>query len=304
MTSDVLTADSLCRSFGSTQALHNVSFSIPRGSVCSLLGPNGAGKTTLLKLLLGLIQPTSGSCSIAGDSGLPRSPSVLQSTGCLIDGFEPSRNTRIQNLISLNRDVSPKFDFERALKLLTQKGLAERMLWGSLSKGQQRWTLLVMLLCRGCDVLLLDEPADGLDPEARLQLYQLIRREANERDVTVLVTTHIINDIEKITDDVCILHQGRLILHESLEDLREQVFVVELEQPVQVSDCVQILRTETREETTYWLRDITGKLQGMTLSGEMRRRNVSLEEIYLAVTTEAAERIARSAQASALLEPS
>ena len=167
---------------------------------------------------------------------------------------KPPGNTRIQHLLSLSRDVGPKFDSDRARGLLAEKGLAARTHWKAMSKGQQRWTLLVMLLCRGCDVLLLDEPADGLDPEARLQLYQLIRREANEQGVTALVTTHIINDIEKVTDDVCILHQGRLILHESLEDLREQVIAVELDQLVEVPDDVQVLRIEWRGETTYWLR--------------------------------------------------
>jgi ABC-2 type transport system ATP-binding protein len=218
MTPGVFTADALCRSFGEHQVLRNVHFSIPPGSVCSLLGPNGAGKTTLFKLLLGLIHPTSGLCAVRGDSGLPRSQSVLQPLGSLIDGFEPPGNTRIRHLLSLNCDVGPKFDVDRAYAMLSEKGLGMEMPWKTLSKGQQRWTLLVMLLCRGCDVLLLDEPADGLDPDARLQLYQLIRRETNERGVTALIATHIINDIEKVTDDVCILHQGQLILHESLED--------------------------------------------------------------------------------------
>ena len=292
MTREAITADTLCRSFGSAGVLRNVSFTVSRGSVCSLLGPNGAGKTTLLKLLLGLIQPTSGECSVLGDSGWPRSPSLPQSVGCLIDGFEPPGSTRIRHLMSLSRDVDSKFDSKRSLALLDEKGLTTRTLWRTMSKGQQRWTLLVMLLCRSCDVLLLDEPADGLDPDARLQLYQLIRREANDRRITALITTHIINDIEKVTDDVCILHQGRMILHESLEDLREQVFVVEVEEAVETPESVQVLRTETGDDITYWIRDITGVLRDTTLPGEIRRRNVGLEEIYLAVTKEATKQLA------------
>ena len=120
----------------------------------------------------------------------------------------------------------------------------------------------------------------------------MIRREANERGVTVLITTHIINDIEKVTEDVCILQRGRIVMHEDLEVLREQVFVVETREPIDVPDTLQILRQETENSCTYWLRDITGTLTETTLPAEIHRQRTNLEEIYLAVTKTAADRMA------------
>ena len=291
MTEFAVTAEQLCRSFASTQVLDSISISIPRGTICSLLGPNGAGKTTLLRLLTGLIEPTVGTCAILEDRGLPRSQAVLRATGCLIDGFEPPPNTRVEHLMSLSREVDPDFDTGRACALLVEKGISSRAIWKTLSKGLKRWTLLIMMLCRKCRLLLLDEPADGLDPETRLQLYQLIRREANERCVTALIATHIINDIEKITDDVCILHQGRAVLYESLEDLREQIVLIETEDFAEVPDGVDILLSDVTDGFRYWLRDTTGTLQKVRLPGEIRRLNLGLEQIYLTITQEARSRL-------------
>jgi ABC-2 type transport system ATP-binding protein len=161
MTEYKLRSESLCRQFGKAEVLHNVNLSIPSGTICSLLGPNGAGKTTLLKLFMGLIHPTDGTCAIAGDHGLPRQQQSLQKTGCLIDGFGPPPGTRIQHLLGLSRDAGPAFDHARAMTLLQEKSLSPRTVWRSMSKGHKRWSLLMLLLCRGCEVLLLDEPATG-----------------------------------------------------------------------------------------------------------------------------------------------
>ena len=298
MIESVIRSENLCRDFGKKRAIDDVSFEIARGSVCSLLGPNGAGKTTLLKLLHGLILPTAGQCSIVGDRKFPRDAPTMQSVGCVLDEFEPPRSAKLKQLLSLSRSIGPNFDERRAKQLLDEKDLSLNASWGSLSKGQKRWALLALVLCRGCDVLLLDEPADGLDPASRSELYQLIRREANNREVTTLVTTHIINDIEKVTDDVCILFQGKLILDESLEDLREQIFVIELQK--NALECssdsrledIQVLRKELHETTSIWVRDIKGSLEDGPIAGEINRRSLNLEQLFLALTTEASERLA------------
>lgn len=284
-------AESLGRSFGQLTALQDISISIGPGTICSLLGPNGAGKTTLIRLLYGLITPTSGTCAIAGDSTLPRSKHSLQATGCLIDGVEPPGHISIQELMLLNQSVGPEFDSRRAKELLDRKQLGRRVVWRTLSKGQKRWVALAMQLCRGCDILLLDEPADGLDPHSRSELYDLIRREANDRGVAALVTTHIINDIEKITDEVCILHRGKILLGEPLEDLRDQILSIVLEDPTAVPNDVQVLHqsatSETESTTTVWIRDIVGHLDGTVLPGEVRRSRASLAELYRVVIDQA-----------------
>ena len=295
----MIKTNQLCRSFGKKQAIDGVSLSISRGTVCSLLGPNGAGKTTLLKLLHGLILPTSGSCAIVGDDQFPRGSKAMQTVGCLIDEVEPPDKTTIKQLLAFSHSVGPRFDRQRAMKMLSDRDISLNANWKSLSKGQKRWAMLSLVLCRGCDVLLLDEPADGLDPAARSELYQLIRREANDRSVTTLVTTHIINDIEKVTDDVCILFQGKLILDEQLEDLREQILVLEIENlpPLNLVDPrlenIQVLRQEQHQTTTVWVRDVKGCLEQGPIPGEISRRRINLEQMFLAITTEAGDRLAK-----------
>lgn len=287
MNETALRTDQLSRSFGRKEVLHNVGLDVPRGSVCALLGPNGAGKTTLLKLLMGLIQPTDGRCELLGDAGWPRRRDSLQASGCLIDGFDPPRGTRVRHLLRLNRGISPQFDLQRANRLLEHRGLGPSQTWSTLSKGQRRWVLLIMLLCRNCDVLLLDEPADGLDPETRRELYQLIRQEANDRELTALIATHIISDVERVADRACILNEGTLELQTSLEDLREQVCVIECDEAPACEELpskVELLHQQTGTTSTLWLRDWEQQLTDRELPFETGRRSAGLEELFLVLT--------------------
>ena len=283
----VIRTDQLSRSFGRKEILQRIGLEVERGSVCALLGPNGAGKTTLLKLLSGLIQPTQGRCEILGDADWPRNWTALRSTGCLIDGFEPPASTRIRHLLRLNQGMRSQFDQQRANELLQRRKLASSRTWSTLSKGQRRWVLLIMLLCRNCEVLLLDEPADGLDPETRQELYQLIREEANNRELTALIATHIITDIERVADQVCILNEGSLELQASLEDLREQVCVIECDERPDLDQLpagVELLHRQGGATTTLWLRDRELQLADREIPFETGRRTAGLEELFLLLT--------------------
>ena len=280
-------AEKLSRDFGTTNVLKDLSLNVETGSVCALLGTNGAGKTTLLKLLMGLIQPTSGSSSVLQDAAWPRDAEMLQKTGCLLDGFEPPRSTQIRHLVDISRAIGPQFDESWIQALLSSHGLAATRRWSTLSKGQKRWVLLAMLVCRQCDVLLLDEPADGLDPQSRIELYQLIRKQANDRNVTALIATHVITDIERVADQVCILHNKSILLHADLDELREEVYVIELDSSpslVNLPEGIDCLHEERGEITSVWLRDRSGGLGKVLIEHEVRRRKASLEEFFIALT--------------------
>lgn len=286
-TSFAIQASGLGRDFGATRVLKNVSMSIPTGSVCALLGQNGAGKTTLLKLLMGLIQATAGVSSVLDDQGWPRQMRTLSRVGCLLDGFEPTGATRIRHLQDLSRAASPQFDTLHARRLLDSHGLAPSRRWSTLSKGQKRWVLLALMLCRQCDVLLLDEPADGLDPQSRIELYQLIRQQANDRNITALIATHVITDIERVADQVCILHEHSIQLQADLEELREQVQVIQFDAsrpPGPLPAGVEQVHKEDRDGVRLWVRDRANALGPTTLGNEIRRRKPNLEELFLAIT--------------------
>jgi len=283
-------ANGLGRDFGKTRVLHDVNLSVAKGRVCALLGPNGAGKTTLLKLLMGLIEPTRGSARLLNHSCWPAVHAAVSRTGCLLDGFEPPPGTRLHYLLTLSDAAGPAFDQSRAVQLLESHGLTTSRIWFSLSKGQKRWVLLVLLLCRGCEVLLLDEPADGLDPQTRIELYQVIRREANDRNITVLVATHVLSDIERVADDISILHRNAILLQSDLEELREQVWIVECEHAAPDASLPSGVELVTAKaaivgENGLMLRDHASVLSSHQLPNEVRRRKATLEEFFLAVTS-------------------
>ncbi|MEJ7590018.1 MAG: AAA family ATPase [Planctomycetaceae bacterium] len=239
---------------------------------------------------MGLIEPTRGYAQLLDHPCWPAARSAVSRTGCLLDGFEPPPSTRIRHLMALSDATGPTFEAARARQLLTSHGLEISRTWSSLSKGQKRWVLLVLLLCRGCEVLLLDEPADGLDPQTRIELYQLIRHEANNRDITVLVATHVLSDIERVADRICILHQRSILLASDLEELREQLWIVECDPaPAAISlpTGVEMMKggAAMAGESGVMVRDPAGILSSQELPYEIRRRRATLEEFFLAVTS-------------------
>ncbi len=283
----IVRTENIGRIFGANPVLQDVTFQLQPGTVTALLGPNGAGKTTLLKLLCGLIAPTTGMSWVFDTPSWPANNKACARVGCLLDGFEPPAAMKIQHLMQLSRAAGPTFNQQRADQLLKSHNLKPSQRWSTLSKGQKRWTLLIMLLCRECDLLLLDEPADGLDPQTRIELYRLIREEANNRELTALIATHIITDIERVSDEVAVLHRNSIILQADLEDLREQVHVISCSSVPEKEDLpegVEVLHQSESGDCTLWLRDQKGLLAEAKVPFEESRRKGTLEEIFLTLT--------------------
>ena len=277
----------LCRDFGAFHAVDRVSLSIRPGQILALIGPNGAGKTTLLKLLLGLIAPTSGDADVLGEPCFPASATMARRIASLLDTHEPPRGVRVRDLLKLKSGVSGEFDVPRAAELIQQRGLSLDKTWHTLSKGQGRWVLSTIALASSPELLVMDEPADGLDPAARRQLYGLIREEVNRWDTTALITSHILSDVERVADEVAIIAHGRLLLHAPLEDLREQVREVEVSNefsPDKLPPDVKLLGQKTSGETTLvWIRHHNGTPDELPLPGELSPPNRQLRAGLLGV---------------------
>ena len=291
MSNDVIVTEHLGRQFGSTHALSDVSLRVARGTVMALLGPNGSGKTTLLKLIRGLIQPTAGSAALLGEDGRALKSGVTSRVACLFEGFVPPKSATVRQLLELQASASGKFDRGMAERWCAKRELPLHRRLGSFSKGQQRWVLLGLALASGAEVLLLDEPADGLDPSARRELYDAIRDHANEHDVTAVVSTHVISDIERVADELLLLRNGRVDLHAGLEELREQVCEVEssVSHPAKSwSGGLMLLgQRETAGARLSWVRTPSGNCEALVksqLTNSDLVRPVNLETLYLAMT--------------------
>jgi ABC-2 type transport system ATP-binding protein len=223
MSEPMLIAKSLVRRFGRKPAIDGVNLSIEPGSVVALIGPNGAGKTTLIHLILGLLEPTEGCVELLGQPARNLPAQVAPKIQAVGDRHEPPRYVRLDELIALQRAACPAFDAKLAREMLVDHGLSPGARFGTLSKGQRRWVLVTLALASFPEFVVMDEPADGLDPAARRLLYEHLRHFVNELGATVLVASHVLSDLERAADEVIVLSKGQVLLHDSLESIREEM---------------------------------------------------------------------------------
>lgn len=208
----------LSKHFGSTQALEDVSFSIAPGRVVGLLGPNGSGKTTLIKLANGLLTPSEGEVLICGDHPGVESKAVvsyLPDKTCM-----PLWMNALQ-LMDFFQDFYRDFDRQRAENMLRRLGLDERQRLRQMSKGTREKVQLIMVMSRKAKLYLLDEPIGGVDPATRDYILDTIIRNYDPEAV-VIISTHLISDVEKTLDEVLFINRGRIMLQASVDDIRQQ----------------------------------------------------------------------------------
>lgn len=214
----LLQARRLSKNFGSKAALHDVDIELPRGRIVGLLGPNGSGKTTLLKLACGLITPSAGELRI---NGMQPCVATKNAVAYLPDKCYLNDWMRVQDLIQMFGDFYTDFDAARARQLVQDLQISERARLKTLSKGNQEKIQLILVMCRCAELYLLDEPIGGVDPAAREYIIRTILGNYQE-NATVLLSTHLIQDVETILDDVIFLREGAVYLQSGVDTLREQ----------------------------------------------------------------------------------
>ena len=218
MNEKLIVCHSLSKAYGRKAALSGVDLEVGRGKIVGLLGPNGSGKTTLIKLLCGLIQPTTGGLTIDGQTPGPETKAVVS---YLPDRMYFANWMRAVDLFDLFRDFYQDFDYDKALAMCRSLGVEPRDKLKSMSKGTKEKVQLVLVMARKARLYLLDEPIAGVDPAARDFILHTILTNYNE-DGTVLISTHLIADIEKVLDEVIFLKSGRIMLHSTVDDIRER----------------------------------------------------------------------------------
>ncbi len=217
MSNEIVKCMALSRNFGNTRALDSVDLTLERGRIVALAAPNGAGKTTLIKILNGLLQPSSGVALV--DSSIP---GVHSKT---ITAYMPDRPSfpewmKVQDSIDVFSDFYEDFDLNKANEICRTLHLEPSAKIKTLSKGTKEKLQLMLVMSRKAQLYLLDEPIAGVDPAARDFILQTIVAGYNETG-TVLISTHLIADVEKLLDEVVFLREGRVILHRSAEEIRE-----------------------------------------------------------------------------------
>lgn len=200
-----------------TEALSHVSLTVGRGKIVGLLGPNGSGKTTLIKLLSGLLTPTQGDVCIDGHAPGIYTKSIVS---YLPDRMYFPKWMRVNDILAFFADFYPDFDRKKALDMLSSLGIAPGEKIRRLSKGTQEKVQLVLVMSRKAQLYLMDEPIAGVDPAARDFILNTILTNYNEEG-TVLLSTHLISDIERVLDEVIFLQNGHLVRQDSVDRIRE-----------------------------------------------------------------------------------
>ena len=213
----ILECADLSKRFGSVQALDNVNFTIEPGRVVGLLGPNGSGKTTLLKLANGLLTPTGGEILIDGDAPGKVTRSVVS---YLPDKPYLADWMKVRQLLDFFEDFYDDFDRDRAMEMLLRLNIGEDMRIKEMSKGTREKTQLILVMSRKAKLYLLDEPIGGVDPATRDYILDTIIRNYNP-DAAVVISTHLIADVEQVLDDVIFINGGRVVLQSSVDEIRE-----------------------------------------------------------------------------------
>lgn len=199
-------------------AVNNVNLILPKGKIIGLLGPNGSGKTTLIKMMNGLLTPTEGSIKIAGYEVGPESKAHV---AYLPDRTYLADSQRICDILDYFVDFYADFSRERAEEMLKSLDIDPKAKMSTLSKGTKEKVQLILVMSRKADLYILDEPIAGVDPAARDYILRTIINNYNP-EATVLISTHLITDVEQVLDEVIFMKYGQLILYTSVDNIREE----------------------------------------------------------------------------------
>ncbi len=199
-------------------AVNNITLTLPKGKIIGLLGPNGSGKTTLIKMLNGLLTPTQGSIKINGQYvGVDTKAQVAY----LPDRTYLSGGQKISEILDFFSDFYADFSKEKAIEMLQSLNIDPSVKLKTLSKGNKEKVQLILVMSRQASLYILDEPIAGVDPAARDYILRTIINNYNP-DATVIISTHLIGDIEQVLDEVIFMRYGHLVLYTSVDNIREQ----------------------------------------------------------------------------------
>jgi ABC-2 type transport system ATP-binding protein len=214
-----LQTQGLGKRYGSKWALHDCTLAIPPGSVTALVGPNGAGKTTLLHLAIGLIEPSAGEVRVLGWSARENPELVLPRVGFVAQDHPLYRGFKLTETLRLGRELNPHWDDTFARERLTGLGIPLEQKVGKLSGGQQAQVALTLALAKRPELLVLDEPVASLDPLARREFLQSLMEAVADGGLTVVLSSHIVAELERVCDHLVILAAGGVRLAGSIEQI-------------------------------------------------------------------------------------
>ena len=215
---ELLRCDGITKKYGPLIALNNIDLSIEGGRIIGLLGPNGSGKTTLIKLINGLLTPTSGSLTVCGGAPGVETKKVV---AYLPDSNYLNSWMTVGQLVDMFCDFYEDFRRDTAIEMLTRLGITTGVRLKTLSKGNKEKVSLILVMSRSAKLYVLDEPIAGVDPATRDYIISTLIGNYNP-EASVIISTHLISDIEQVLDEVIFINNGNIVLHKSVDAIREE----------------------------------------------------------------------------------
>ena len=284
--SNALETTKLSKRYGRTWALQDCTLSLPAGRVAALVGPNGAGKTTLLHLSMGLLEPTAGEVQVFGLSPTMQPGEALPRLGFVAQDHPLYKGFTVEELLTLGRRLNPRWDDALARARIELLSIPLNRRAGKLSGGQQAQVALVLALAKRPDLLLLDEPLSSLDPLARREFLRTLMDAVVETGLTVLLSSHIIGDLERVCDYLVILSASQVQLAGDIQEVartHKRLIGPRQDEAAIASVHTVIETSHTERQTTLLVRT-----NGPLFAPSWEVQDVSMEDIVLAYLSQQA----------------
>lgn len=258
------------KEFDGFRALDDMSMTVQTGSVYGLVGPNGAGKSTIIRHLTGIYRQDAGEITIDG-APVFENPEVKSRIAYIPDEIFYYSNASIREMMDFYRSIYPHFDAERFKKLADVFGLDPKRQMRRLSKGMQKQAAFWIAVSLRPEILILDEPVDGLDPVMRRQIWSIIMADVAESGTTVLVSSHNLRELEDVCDSVGIMNKGKIMIERSLNELQENIVKIQLALPdgESLPEGLDILHKSN-----------TGRLQSLIMHGTQEELTEKLQSAH------------------------
>ena len=283
---NVIETEELVRYFGAARAVAGLDLQVPQGSIFGLLGENGCGKTTTINLIMGALVPHQGRVRVFAEDPLTMAPATRARIGYLADNMELPAWMQLGEAIRIHGSFFAQWDRDEVWRLLETFEVVPDQTFGNLSKGQKRWFLIALIVAQRPDLLILDEPSGGLDVAVRRRFLDLLLDIANQREITVLIASHILSDVERVVDHVAFVKEGRVVSQARLEDLKTRVKRLCLPASTQRADIERRFNVLALCEQSDTLLATVSNFDSERVQGlDCRVEHLNLEELFLIYNT-------------------
>jgi ABC-2 type transport system ATP-binding protein len=277
-------AENLVRCYGKKRAVAGLNLQVPKGSIFGLIGENGCGKTTTINLLMGNIAPHDGYARVMGELPMDMPLDVRSRIGFLGDEAAVPDRMVLSDAMEIHGSFFPVWDKEKSLSMLEEFGVNQYATYGNLSKGEKRWFMLSLVISQHPGLLMMDEPAGGLDVSVRRRLMEIILEECSETGMTVLITSHILTDLERVIDHIGLMKKGKILMQDELDAVKDRTWKISIpgkNDPEPFRKSFTVLG-ESEEKDSLEIIVTDYKKESMPDASILNAQPLNLEEIFIA----------------------